>query len=372
MSGSTHSKILMAGVVPPPVHGQSLATRALFDADLTPLEKTLLEIRSSNEIGDVGKASLKKGLGLVKIVARGLWLRLTKGPRVLYYTPGSAAMVPFVRDVLFLGFCRPFFRRTVLHYHSGGLPEFLEGSPLKRFLGRWIYGRGAWAVALSKHAAVPGLAFGAAREVEVANGLDVSLPPAAPRTDDSFQILFVGNLYEDKGVLDLVIACKLAAGQIERPMRLRLIGKWPDEETRAKFEALTSDLPANLCIDPPAAAYGDAKWQAFADADVFGFPSFYRAENFPLVLIEAMACSLPVIASDWRGAPSLVSEGETGFLVGVHATAAFAEKLAILAADPDLCQRMGLNARTVYEERLTLGAHLGAMKQVLMEACDLA
>ncbi|MFD0892810.1 glycosyltransferase family 4 protein [Luteolibacter ambystomatis] len=363
-------KILMAGVVPPPVHGQSLATRALFDADLAPLEKALLEIRSSNELGEVGKASLKKGLGLISIVARGFRLRFKSGARVLYYTPGSAAMVPFVRDVIFLGLCRPLFRRTVLHYHSGGLPEFLNASPLKSFLGRWIYGRGAWAVCLSKHAAVPGKDFGAEREFEIANGLDVSPLPAENREGDAFQVLFVGNLYEDKGVLDLVTACKSAAARIDRSVRLRLVGKWPDEGTRAKFEALVADLPANLTIDPPAPAYGDDKWQAFAGADVFGFPSYYRAENFPLVLIEAMACGLPVAAYAWRGAPSIVEEGGSGFLVQPHDTDALADRLVELAANPDLRNRMGARGRDIYEQRLTLSAHLDAMRTVLVEACE--
>lgn len=363
-------KILMAGVVPPPVHGQSLATRALFDADLGPLEKTLLEIRSSNDLKEVGKASLKKGLGLFAIVARGFRLRFSSGARVLYYTPGSAGLVPFVRDVIFLGLCRPLFRRTVLHYHSGGLPEFLNASPLKCFLGRWIYGRGAWAVCLSKHAAVPGKDFGAEREFEVANGLDVPSTPPANRNDDTFEVLFVGNLYEDKGVLDLVTACKAAAARIERPVRLRLVGKWPDETTREKFESLVSDLPANLTIDPPAPAYGDDKWQALAGADVFGFPSYYRAENFPLVLIEAMACSLPVIAYAWRGAPSIVEEGGSGFLIQPHDTNALADRLVELAADSGLRNRMGARGREIYGQRLTLSAHLDAMRAVLVEACE--
>ncbi|MEI7928064.1 MAG: glycosyltransferase family 4 protein, partial [Verrucomicrobiales bacterium] len=324
----------MAGVVPPPVHGASLSTRALFDADLTPVSKVLLEIRSSSNLESVGKASIGKGLGLIALVARCLWLKLTKGGKVLYYTPGSASFVPFVRDVLFLGFCRPFFSRTVLHYHSGGLPDYLKATPVRNLLGRWIYGRGAWAISLSRHTPVPGLEFGAEREFEVANGLDVPSPPPIERNDDEFRVLFLGNLYEDKGVFDLLKACTLAAAKFSKPIRLRFVGKWPDEKTREAFETLSSQAPANLTIDPPAAAYGEDKWKALAEANVFAFPSFYRSENFPLVLIEALAFGLPVVATHWRGIPSIIEEGVNGFMVEPHDCEALADKLVELARDP--------------------------------------
>jgi len=48
-SSKSH-KILLAGVVPPPVHGQSMATKALFDEEFPGIEKILIKIRSSNEL----------------------------------------------------------------------------------------------------------------------------------------------------------------------------------------------------------------------------------------------------------------------------------------------------------------------------------
>ena len=329
-----------------------------------------LEIRSSSNLESVGKASIGKGLGLVALVARCLWLKLTRGGKVLYYTPGSASFVPFVRDVLFLGFCRPLFSKTVLHYHSGGLPEYLRSSPIRNALGRWIYGRGAWAISLSRHTPVPGLDFGAEREFEVANGLDVPSPTPIERNDGEFRILFLGNLYEDKGVFDLLKACTLSAAKLSKPIRLRFVGKWPDEATRETFEALSSQAPANLKIDPPAPAYGDDKWRALAETDIFAFPSFYRSENFPLVLIEALACGLPVVATNWRGIPSIIEEGVNGYMVEPHDCEALADKLVQLASDPELRVRLGKQGRETYEQRMTLSAHVGAMREILLKACQ--
>jgi len=133
---------------------------------------------------------------------------------------------------------------------------------------------------------------------------------------------------------------------------------------------LGSQAPANLKIDPPAPAYGEDKWKALAEADVFAFPSFYRSENFPLVLIEALACGLPVVATNWRGIPSIIEEGVNGYMVEPRDCAALAEKLVQLALDPDLRTRLAKQGRDTYERRLTLSAHVGAMRDILVKACS--
>jgi glycosyltransferase involved in cell wall biosynthesis len=169
--------------------------------------------------------------------------------------------------------------------------------------------------------------------------------------------------------LATVSRCTLAAAKLSKPIRLRFVGKWPDEATREAFEALVSKAPANLMIDPPAPAYGEDKWKALAEADVFAFPSFYRSENFPLVLIEALACGLPVVATHWRGIPSIIEEGMNGYMVEPHDCEALADKLVQLARDPALRLHLGKQGREIYERRLTLSAHVGAMREILLKAC---
>lgn len=360
--------VLMAGVVPPPLHGQSLLVRALFDADLDPIEKVLVEIRSSREISQVGRPSIGKLFGVVGLIAEILRKRFTRGPEVFYYTAGSGAWVPFVRDLLVLGICRPFFRRTVIHYHSGDLVEFLEKSPIRLWLGKILYGRGAWSIRLGEGCPVPGPEMGAARVIDVPNGTEVPDPLPSRTPSSAFRILFLGNLFEDKGILDVITATDRFAATHGGPVRLSLVGAWPDEGTRARVEQALEGLPDRVTVPSPAPAYGDSKWRILMDADVLVFPSRYRRENVPLVILEAMACGLPVIASSWRGIPSLVDHGRTGFLVPLSDPGAIAEKLVLLAGDADLRARMGGEARKVYLNRHTLEHHLRSVRSVLVEA----
>jgi glycosyltransferase involved in cell wall biosynthesis len=363
--------VILAGVVPPPVHGASLATRALFDGDLLPIQKHLLEIRSSKNLEEVGRASFGKIFGLVGLVARCWQLKFRSKAQVLYYTPGSAAFVPFVRDVIFLGCCRLLFRRTVLHYHSGGLNDYLAASRWRQILGKWIYGRGAWALTLSKHVEVPGIDHGAAEVIEVPNGLNIEAPDGKREPFDYLRILFLGNLYEDKGVFDLLEACQRLTSTTNAKIRLQFVGKWPDEVTEEKFRQLVAQIksPENLQVPEPCALYGEDKWRAYAQSDLFVFPSYYRSENFPLVLLEAMASGLPVISSRWRGIPSIVEENVNGFLHEPRNIPQLQQCIQQFLDSPDRLSTMGRNAKRLYQEKFTFEKHRDHVVNILRKAC---
>lgn len=364
--------VILAGVVPPPVHGASLATRALFDADLEPVQKHLLEIRSSKNIQEVGRASLGKMFGLFGLVARCWSLKFQSKARVLYYTPGSAALVPFVRDVIFLGSCRWLFDHTILHYHSGGLNDFLGKSCWRKMLGKWIYGRGAWALTLSQHVAVPGVEYGAAKVIEVPNGLNIDAPALTPEKSDYLRILFLGNLYEDKGVFDLLEACRSITSASNAKIRLQFVGKWPDEATAEKFRKLVSqdEFPDSLEIPEPCALYGDDKWRAYAQSDLFVFPTYYRSENFPLVLLEAMASGLPVISTRWRGIPSIVEEKVSGYLHNPRDIHELQRCIQSFIDHPELLTSMGANAKRCYQQHFTFEIHRDHVVKILCDACQ--
>lgn len=68
-------------------------------------------------------------------------------------------------------------------------------------------------------------------------------------------------------------------------------------------------------------------------------------EAFPITLIEAMACGLPVVATDIAGIPDIVVHGETGFLASPSELDKLAQYVIRLASDPELRQRMGTVGR---------------------------
>jgi glycosyltransferase involved in cell wall biosynthesis len=81
----------------------------------------------------------------------------------------------------------------------------------------------------------------------------------------------------------------------------------------------------------------------YAAHDVFVFPSFH--DGFGLVMLEAMAAGLPVIASSASAAPDLIADADNGFVVAPGDAETLAERMRYFIADPSRARRMGHAAR---------------------------
>ena len=87
-----------------------------------------------------------------------------------------------------------------------------------------------------------------------------------------------------------------------------------------------------------AVAHEELPWY-YCAADLLMVPSYY--ESFGLVALEAMACGTPVVAARVGGLPSLVRDGQNGYLVPWHCPEPFAERLEVLLTHNDLRDQMG-------------------------------
>lgn len=97
--------------------------------------------------------------------------------------------------------------------------------------------------------------------------------------------------------------------------------------------------------------YGEEKEAFLRAADIFVFPS--RDECFPLVLLEAMQHSLPVVTTPVGGIPDIVVDGETGLLVDAADVAGLADSLARLLDDAAMREEMGRKGYERYRTSFT-------------------
>ena len=93
----------------------------------------------------------------------------------------------------------------------------------------------------------------------------------------------------------------------------------------------------------------DALVRLYQEASVFALPS--DEEGFGMVLLEAMACGVPVISTRSGGPDGIITDGEDGYLVPRDDAEALSSRLARLLQDPDLNVVMGLRARQTIERR---------------------
>lgn len=166
-------------------------------------------------------------------------------------------------------------------------------------------------------------------------GIDPARYDRGPRSGSGRRALFVGRLDAVKGVRLLLQA--VAGLRADWPdLTLTLIGDGPE---RAALEAQAATPALSGAVRFAGLQGADAVAAALAEHDMLVLPSF--AEGVPMVLMEALASRLPVVATQVGGVAELVRDGERGLLVPPGDAEALADAMARLLADPALGLRMG-------------------------------
>lgn len=147
-----------------------------------------------------------------------------------------------------------------------------------------------------------------ANRVQLVENMLAMEPPyplrSANRKIDQPHFIVVGRLSPEKGI-DILLA---ALAELDQPRpQLTIVGDGP---TRSQLESRVKEL--DLCDSVSFAGFHSDIKPLLAKADAFVMPSL--REGFPMSLIEAAACGLPIIASRVGGIPNLVVDGENGLL----------------------------------------------------------
>ncbi|HUY27885.1 MAG TPA: glycosyltransferase family 4 protein [Candidatus Binataceae bacterium] len=178
------------------------------------------------------------------------------------------------------------------------------------------------------------LEYGVPREKLRLNpyGVDLSMFHPMPKRDSVFRILFVGSISIRKGIAYLLEAAKRAA---IAGLDLVLIGSMDDD---TKKTVGNCGVPLrHLGVLPRGELAGH-----YSQASVLVLPSI--EDGFGLVMAQAMACGVPVIATTNTGAEDLFTDRIEGFIVPIRDAAAIADKLVFLHEHPDIRDAMGAAA----------------------------
>ena len=211
------------------------------------------------------------------------------------------------------------FKLPVIIKVHGTDVEMLEHKGVRRRLTLWAFNRSARVISVSRYLRDKLLQHGVPSEkiVVVYNGVDDSI--FAPRdamaargalklAADRRVMVFVGNLKHDKGLLDLFTALTpdLCARHL---VSVYVIGDGP---LRGKLEALIRDRSLDSCVHLLGRRTPDEIAQWMNGADFLCLPSHH--EGLPNVILEALSCGLPVLATRVGGIPEVVN-AQNGMLV---------------------------------------------------------
>jgi glycosyltransferase involved in cell wall biosynthesis len=260
--------------------------------------------------------------------------------------------------------CRPFFKRIILHWHAAGMGKWLETHVQIR-AREFTYERLKnvdLSIVLSEYNRADAEKLLPQNIRVVSNGIPDPCPdfqkeiiplrrarfaarkklaagqPLLPDELKSagdaphvFKVFYLAHCTHEKGLFDsidgvLLANKKLAEGKSPFVLQLMVAGSFPEEAEKEEFNRILETHEGAQTIRYLGFLAGEEKKKALRDADLFCFPTYYRNENQPVNLIEAMAFGLPILTTRWRSIPELLPR-DYRCLVDVHSPQQIADAL---------------------------------------------
>jgi phosphatidyl-myo-inositol dimannoside synthase len=156
----------------------------------------------------------------------------------------------------------------------------------------------------------------------------------------------------------------------------RLLTRWPEVQLvlvgtgddRAWLEDLAEKNGVNRHVHFLAGLSYSELAACYAACEIFALPS--SGEGFGLVYLEAMACGKPVIGGAHGGAPEIIEDGVTGYLVPHGDPIHLATSLEALLSDPAHAKEMGARGRRRAENEFRFNSFAKSFKKILREQCE--
>lgn len=339
MSQKKYKKIIFCPVpLPPPYYGSNMATKDIIDSSV--LNETfnleIIPISYNKDTSKVGKLEIKKFLLIFKnfIVILGKSFRKFD---LVYFVPAVTGFA-FIRDLLLLFPLKIAKKNILIHIHGKGIKAQAEKSKIYKLLYKYFF-KNTSVICLSERLVFDIKDVFDGTVYIVNNGIQVVNYPAQKNKNEIPVILYLSNFIETKGILVLLEAAHLLKSQNIK-FKLNLVGA-PRGDIMKKMNHLIEKYDLQDQIISMGPKYDNEKKEAFQNADIFVFPTYYPLETWGLVNIEAMQASLPVISTNEGAIPDIIDDGITGFIVNKQDAFDLAEKIAILLKDEKLRIEMG-------------------------------
>jgi len=317
----------------------------------------------------VGKIDLLEFCLFCKYFFRAL-AHLVKKPRLIYLTI-SQTKIGFLRDILFIlasKIISPSSQVTV-HLHGSNFRNMYNHcSPTYKKLLTFALGQIDSAIVLGER--LKGIFDGLIEEDRifvVPNGIsDPYLESVRAQTASKhFRVIYLGNMVKGKGYLQLLQAAQIVLTSCES-VNFRFVGEWLSKSDREYAEQFLTENKMTNRVRFEGKAIGRHKYHLLRSSDLFVFPSQWN-EGQPLVILEAMACGLPILTTNRGAIPETVRCGVNGFILDDGSAKNIANKIIFLARHKELCKTMGRKSREIYEVNYTIDKFIANLQLVWLK-----
>lgn len=359
-------RILFIAPLPPPTHGQSLASDVLY--------------RKLRERHDV------RVVNMAKPTARHIWDRIgrvgavlsfllgvagnTRGADVIYLTI-SESRLGNLKDLCIYVLCFRALDRMFIHMLGGaGMKRMLERRGVQFWLNRFFISRVRGVIVEGGMQATTFSTVIAPERIHIRHNFAEDFLFFTEREiRDKFShgghlnVLFLSNLYDGKGHNELVDGYLSLAPELRARFKVTFVGGFESERLREQF-LRKIDGEAGLSYLGPFIA-GSEKRALFGRSQVFCLPTYYPYEGQPISILEAYATGCVVVTTQHSGLPDVFTDGVNGFGVDTKSAESVRRALERIALDPQRLVEIAVANRNVAHERYRTSVYQSALTGLL-------
>ena len=309
-------KILFLIQLPPPIHGVSVINKLVYK--IWPdkkFDKHLLEIKFSNNIKELRAFHLRKIVKSFK-----LFYTLIKNlkkikPHYVYFS-----LIPvgygFIRDFIISIIIKLYRVKIIYHIHNKGIKKN-SNNFINRFLYKTVF-KNSIIIHVSQNLLkeeFSKLKLKNSKKFYLYNTTEeFDLTKIHKHDNKILSLLFLSNIFKEKGIiLALDVAEKLK--QLGIKFKLEIAGEFWNMKIKKQVLKYISDKDISDVVNINGFVYGENKWKLYKNSDIFLFPSYFKMECMPIVIVEAMKTGVPIISSDIGSINEIIEHGKNGFIL---------------------------------------------------------
>ncbi|HKW01848.1 MAG TPA: glycosyltransferase family 4 protein [Vicinamibacterales bacterium] len=359
-------KVLFIAPLPPPTHGQSLASDVLYQ-----------RLRDGNDVRVVNMAEPP---------ARHVWDKLRRVLTVLTFMGGvlskkrgvdvvylsiSESLLGNLKDLCIYTLCLGQLDRMYIHLLGGaGIKRILEKRGVRYRLNKFFIGRLAGVIVEGRtQAAVFSGLIDDGKVHVIANFAEEFLFVTEQEVRQKFRdtsvlrVLFLSNLYRGKGHNELVEAYLGLPVDLRQRISIVFVGGFESARLREEFLQRIGGH-AGLIYQGTFIGGVDKK-KLYGQTHVFCLPTYYPYEGQPISILEAYATGCVVITTGHSGIPDVFRDGVNGYAVAAQSSEAIRKVLEEIARDPRPLVEMAVTNRNMARERFRTDIFQSSLTKIL-------
>lgn len=365
------NKILVIGSTPPPHLGQAIMTKYLIDIESNHFKFYYVNLSFSKNSTQFGKINFFKILSLIKVFVLIIYFRIFHKCKILYYNPSGHRYFPIIRDILILWWSRKLFNKTIFHFHAYGINiVYKKMNKILKVFFRLSFFKPDIMIKLTQDLNDDELLIKPLKTEIIANGIEDNFTKYGFSRNNSrskkFKLLYVGAIYEERGILDLInLVVKLKKSGIN-DLELIFVGDFVETSFKKLIYSRIDEFKIRDKVIFKGELIGKKKFREFNSCDILVFPSRVPSETFGLVIVEAMQFYKPSIITNLNGPKYVIENQIDSVWYESQNIDDFEQKLLSIKNNKHYQDKLSLNARANYEKKYSLEIFQSKISKVFM------